>query len=262
MLSFNILVKRLWKQSWKILLKEDVFELIDPEKKKKYQSFIDKAIYKLKIEKKIIPLKSWIYIVPEPEDLHLNEIDLVEKYYFKLLKRYLVYFVWSEYYISGKKSLEFHLKDFSIPEKISIVNRKLNKRIKIGNYEIIFKTVTWKVGEKKTNLFARLYEYSQNIYLDNLPFKAANLELALVESAIIGVWEQWVDIELLSKTIKKYSKFLKKDILYTLWEYKFIMSFNRLKELSKNIDDEFYRLCLDIVKKNGGLFIWEWLRGF
>jgi hypothetical protein len=40
------------------------------------------------------------------------------------------------------------------------------------------------------------------------------------------------------------------------------MSFNRLKEISKTLDKDFSQLCLDIIKKNWGLFIWEGLRGF
>jgi hypothetical protein len=40
------------------------------------------------------------------------------------------------------------------------------------------------------------------------------------------------------------------------------MSFNRLKELSKGIDEQLYMIFLDIIKKNWGLFIGEGLRGF
>jgi hypothetical protein len=32
------------------MLKNDIFEIIDPEKKKEYQSKVDKTIYKLKNE--------------------------------------------------------------------------------------------------------------------------------------------------------------------------------------------------------------------
>jgi hypothetical protein len=38
------------------------------------------------------------------------------------------------------------------------------------------------------------------------------------------------------------------------------MAFNRLKELSKPIDNNLYLIFLDIIKKNGGLFIGEGLR--
>jgi hypothetical protein len=40
------------------------------------------------------------------------------------------------------------------------------------------------------------------------------------------------------------------------------MSFNRLKTLTKWVDEQLYMIFLDIIKKNGGLFIGEGLRGF
>jgi hypothetical protein len=39
------------------------------------------------------------------------------------------------------------------------------------------------------------------------------------------------------------------------------MSFNRLKELSRNINPELSKFFLEIIKKNWWLFIWEGLRG-
>jgi hypothetical protein len=53
-----------------------------------------------------------------------------------------------------------------------------------------------------------------------------------------------------------------KDIFYKIWKYKFVMSFNRLKEIAKHIDKDLYNVFLDVIKKNWGLFIWEGLRGF
>jgi hypothetical protein len=40
------------------------------------------------------------------------------------------------------------------------------------------------------------------------------------------------------------------------------MSFNRLKELSRWIDEWLYMIFLDIIKRNWGLFIGEGLRWF
>jgi hypothetical protein len=40
------------------------------------------------------------------------------------------------------------------------------------------------------------------------------------------------------------------------------MSFNRLKEIAKPINRELYWVFLDVIKKNGNLFIGEGLRGF
>ena len=66
----------------------------------------------------------------------------------------------------------------------------------------------------------------------------------------------------MTKILKKYKNSFNSEIFYKIWENKYIMSFNRLKELSKKVDEWLYMIFLDIVKINWGLFIWEGLRGF
>ena len=251
----------MFKKWWKVLFKNDIYEIIDPEKKSKYQNKIDKIVYRLKSEWVIINLKAWVYIVPDMEDQKLNKIDLIEKYYIKLLKKYISFYVSNSYYIWGTKALEIHNKNYSIPEKIFIINRNLNKKIKFWDYEIIFKTISWKINNKKINLYSRFSKFTTKKIIEDLEFKISNLELSLLESAIISDNINWFDISLINKTIKKYSKVLDKEIFYEIGKYKYIMAFNRLKELSKNIDKDLYLVFLDIIKKNWGLFIWEWLRG-
>lgn len=271
-MDFNKIVNKMFKKWWKVLFKEDIFEIIDPEKKAIYQNKVDKLIYRLRSEWIIINLKSGVYIVPDLEDSEMNIVDLTDKYYLKLLKKYITFYVWSSYYISWNKSLEIHNKDFSVPEKVFIINRSINKKIKFLNYEIIFKTIsckkspsnwpllrgmTWK---SNINLYSRFSKFSIKKNIENIDFKVSCLELALVESSIISDSNNPFDITLINKTIKKYKKVLNKNIFYEIWNYKYIMSFNRLKELSKNIDKDLYSTFLDIIKKNWWLFIWEWLR--
>jgi hypothetical protein len=185
---------------------------------------------------------------------------LIEKYYLKLLKKYIIREVWSHYYISGLKSLQFHMKDFSVPEKIYIITRSLNKKIKVGNYQIIFKTLSWKYQWKKLNLFSKFSAYNKLITINEIEFKTSWLELSLLESALVSDMYEWVDISILIKTIKKYWSVFESDIFHEIGKYKYNMSFNRLKEVSKTIDTELYNLFLDIIKKNWWCFVWEWLR--
>lgn len=262
MLDFNKIVQRLWTKWWKIVFKNDIFELIDPEKKAKNSVKVDKLIYKLKSMWIIVNLRAWVYIIPDIEDKNLNSIDLIDKYYLRLLKKYITYHVWSNYYISWRKSLEFHMKNSEIPEKIFIVNRSINKKIIIWNLEIIFKTISWTdLYWKKINLFSKMSEFIVTKKVDDLDFKISCLELSLVESSLVNDFELWVPVELINKTIKKYWKIMNTDIFYNIWKYKFIMGFNRLKEIAKPIDKKLYLVFLDIIKKNGWLFIWEWMRG-
>jgi len=262
MIDFNKIVQRLWTKWWKIVFKSDIFEIIDPEKKSIYMNKLNKIIYNLKSIWVIINIKAWVYIVPEDSDKDLNKIDLIDKYYLKLLKKYITYYVWSSYYISWRKSLEFHMKNYEIPEKIFIVNRLLNKKIKIWNLEIVFKTISWKNNSwKKINLYSKMSEFIVLKKIDNLDFKLSCLELSLIEAALVNDTELWVPVELLSKSIKKYNQVMNKDIFYKIWKYKFVMAFNRLKEIAKHLDRDLYEVFLDIIKKNWGLFIWEGLRG-
>lgn len=248
------------KKWWKVLFKEDIFEIIDPEKKFKYQNKVDKIIYRLKAESIIINLKAWVYIVPDLDDKNMNKVDLIDKYYLRLLKKYITFYVWSSYYISWNKALEIHNKDFSVSEKIFIINRSLNKKIKFMNYEIIFKTISSKKDNKKINLYSKFSRFIVKKNIDNIDIKISCLELSLVESALISDSNNPFNIALINKTIKKYKKVFDKNIFYSIWNYKYIMSFNRLKELSKNIDEDLYNVFLDIIKKNWWLFIGEWLR--
>ncbi len=261
MITFDKIVNKLLKKWWKVLWKEEIFKIIDPEQKSQYQKKVDNYIYRLKAEKIIFPIKSWVYIMPTADDRLLNEIDLIEKYFYPLVKKYISYYVWNQYCIIWQKSLEIHLKNYSISEKLYILTRNLDKKIKIWNKEIIFKTISGKSENKKINLFSKIYKNSQNKSFENIEIKVTSLEHAILETALMQENYGWVSVELLTQAIKKYSTILDDEIFKELGKYKYIMSFNRLKEISKSLDTDFSQLCLQIIKQNGWLFIWEWLRG-
>ncbi len=242
------------------MFKEDFFEFIDPEKKTIYQKKLDRLVYRLKSEGVILSIKAWVYVLPTLEDKKLNSIDLGEKYYYKLVQKYIRQYVWAQYYISGNKALEFHLKNYSIPEKLYIINRDLQKKIKFWNYEIIFKTLKWKQENKAINLYNKFSKYSQSWEIGEVSLKFSNLELSLVETALVSDSYEGINISLLNQAIKKYSKVVNLEVFYEIGKYKYIMSFNRLKEISRHINPELTKAFIDIIKKNGWLFIWEWLR--
>ncbi len=252
----------MWKKWWKILFKKDIFQIIDPECKPQYQSQIDKTIYRLRAQWVIIAIKPWVYIVPDSDDTHLNEVDLIEKYFLRLLKKYITHYLWSEYFISWSMALSFHLKNYGLPEKIYITNRSLSKKICVGPYEIVFKTVSWKHQWKKINLFSKLSQYSSPIELDGQLFKVAWLELSFLEAGLVSDTDKGVSFDVLNQWIKKYGNVLNTEVFYEIGKYKYAMSFNRLKEISRPLNTSLYQVFLDIIKKNGNLFIGEWLRGF
>ena len=111
-------------------------------------------------------------------------------------------------------------------------------------------------------MFSKFSCYVEYKNIDKIEFKVSNLELSLVEACVLNDINESLDIVLLKKVLKKYAQNFDNSIFYEIGKYKYIMSFNRLKELSKWIDEQLYMIFLDIIKKNGGLFIGEGLRGF
>lgn len=132
------------------------------------------------------------------------------------------------------------------------MTRSTNKKVKIGDYEIIFKTISGKDnGGKKINLFSKFSKYCDIKVLDDREFKVSALELSLLESALVSDSEEGLDIQIINKALKKYKTVIRYDILQDIGKYKYIMSFNRLKELSRQISPELSDICLEIIKTNG-----------
>jgi hypothetical protein len=260
MLDFNKIVNKLSKKKWKIIFKTDIFNLIDPDLNKKNNTKVAKIIYRLLGEKKILKIRNWVYIIPLPEDFSLNEIDLIEKYFFSLVKKYISKEVSSYYFISWDKALEFNLRDLSIRDKIYVINRNINKKIKIWDYEIIFKTITSNKNWKKINLYNKFSKFTKTFEVDNITLRASNLELALLESCTLNDIYEDLDLVKIKKALKKYKKVLDKDILDNIIKYKYIVWANRLKELSKTIDKDLSDLFLELIKNNWGNFVGRSLR--
>jgi hypothetical protein len=60
------------------------------------------------------------------------------------------------------------------------------------------------------------------------------MELSLIESCVLNdINESSLDIPLLKRVLKKYAQTFDSSIFYEIAKYKYVMSFNRLKELSR-----------------------------
>jgi len=153
------------------------------------------------------------------------------------------------------------MKDMSIPERIYITTRSVNKKIKLWWYEIVFKTLSWRYQWKKINLYGKFSEYRKEISIEGMDFKISGLELALLEAALVEDMYEWVDVWLLVRTIKKYGAVFNRSTFNEIGKYKYNMSYNRLKEISKTINIDLYNIFLDIIKKNWWCFVGEGLRG-
>lgn len=256
--DFNKIVNKLLKKRWKILFKDDFFDEFFLWEKDWNETKVSKLIYRLSSEWIIKKIKNWVYLIPKKEDEKLNEVDLLDKYILKLVKKYITYNVRNEYYITWKKSLELHMRNYYFGDKIFVMNRNLNKKITVWDIQIIFKTVKG----KDVNLFSRLSKFTTTHEIEGLKFKSSNLELALLENCLSDASLDDFDLAFVQKVLKKYRKVLNLNNFEELAKLRFITSINRLKEVSKLVDDDLYVFFLGLIKKNWNIFLGEKIRGF
>jgi intein/homing endonuclease len=57
--------------------------------------------------------------------------------------------------------------------------------VKVGDYEIIFKTISGTEKGKKVNLFSKFSKFIEIKQIDDIDFKISSLELALLQSALV-----------------------------------------------------------------------------
>lgn len=257
-MDFNKIVDKMLKKRWKVFFNEDISELFFPGEREENYDKISKLVYKLNSEGVIKKIKNWVYIIPDKDDSKLNEVDLIDKYTLKLIKKYISYNVRNEYFITWKKSLELHMKNYYFWDKIFVINRNLNKKIIIWDTQIIFKTVKW----KDENLYSKLSKFTTTHDIEWLKFKSSCLELSLLESALTGDSLENLDIIFIQKVLKKYKKVLNFENFEKLAKMRYITPINRLKEISKLVDDDLYKFFLELIKKNWNIFLWEKIRGF
>ena len=251
----NTFVKKILKNKHKIL---DIEKLKKMYQDIDMQAYSDKKLYKqiyyAKNKWLLISLKKDLFYVKsfeEDEDVD----DIINKFYWKLLKKYLKEQYWNDYFIWGIKSLEILNNNFYISDKISIINpykraeEVLLKWKKILN--IIYK-IKWYNNLKSFKIYKKQIE---KIYVDGNMFFVANYELALLESlySISAEDERYV-IELVKKNIRKNYKKINLDVFeYFLRNGKYGSSIKKLYNISLWIRPDFAEKIKNILKR------WYWI---
>jgi len=250
MITFDKIVHKLWKQMWKIFSIEDIWDIFDPDYSiwnKKHKTEIYKIIYRLKSSNVIFPLKNWLYYINN--GLDVREIDIIDNNYWQIVQKIIKDESEWNYFIWWNKSLELHLKDYSIQNKLIVYTKDIQKTVQINsNYLIMFKTFKPWVSSKKFS-FNYLKQYLSKIQINNINFLVAWEELALLDSLLLADNKLWIDNYLILKYLKKFEKYLSREKLWEIVRIKYISAINRLRIITQNNKlDNLYKICLDIIK--------------
>lgn len=245
---FNIVVKRVMKYKNKLTdidaMKKVIQNILDTDYS---DAKMYKMIYYLKNKEYILNLKKNIFFVKDPEKKYTEE-QLLEMFYWNLVKKHCKDFLKGKRYIGGVKALEFNTSSFDIPEELLIINEyKQATETVIFNKQALFKTY----GSGEKNIFPFFFKFTRRIYIGKNTFDIANLELSILEALYNQsmVSKNYTE-ELIKKVIRKNMKTLDT----TIWEQilrnnKHHSSINRLYKLSLAIDPEFSEKIKNIIKR-------------
>ena len=243
----NIIVKKLLKNKWKIITIEQlkkIFQDLEADK-----TFYKKIFY-LKNRWYLISIKKDLFFVKEPET-EIDEEEVIEKFYWKILKQHLKENFWNKYFIGGIKALEIWNNNFDIPEKLIIINPYKRSTQTLLKEKKVFNT-TYKIKNLDLDKSFRYFKkQTTSIDIDGKKFNVANYELSLLESLYSPTMlEEKYVIELIKKNIRKNAKRINPEIFeYFLKVGKYGSACKKLYEISLWINPSFADKLKQILLK-------------
>lgn len=259
MISFDKVVKKLWKIEGAIVNIDDISDITDPDFRKKplMKRFTTyKVLYRLKAFNIITPIRQWLYFVSNGKSIDIDEI--LEDRYWSVVKKILSRETGGEYFLSGNKALEILMKDYSTPKKLLVSWKEPTKNLQISDsYTLSIRPVTSGKKTGNRNIFSLFNVYTQSIEIAGTKLSIACPELALLDALFVHDNSNGIDRYLVEKFLKRSGKMLKRTILWELVSLKYITSINRLREIAKNTKNTpLYEMCIDIIKQEwGGCFV-------
>ena len=245
---FDTVVKKILKYKNKIIeiqkIKGIVQDILDTDysEKKTY-----KMIYYLKNRWYIESLKKDIFFVKNPEKIY-TENQLIDQFYRTILKKHCNDYLKSKWYIGGLKALELNISSFDISDEIIIVNIYKQSTEKVmGDKQVLFKI--YESNNKK--LFPIFYKHTKKVYIQEMPFTIANIELAILEALYNqSVVNKNYAEELIKKIIRKNAKHLNTKV----WEdciknNKHHSAINKLYKITQTIDPTLAETIKTLIKK-------------
>jgi hypothetical protein len=214
---------------------------------------IAQHIYALKNMGLLVSIRSGMYyVVGGEKEKNISTETILDIHYWQIAKKIIRDTIGkSEYVIGGSKSLEIHIRDYSLPTQLVVYTQGITRRIRISDrYSIVFRTLHTGAKSGHKNMYNILSTYSQMTDIDGVSLRVCTPELAILDTLTIHDQETGILEDILRKYIHRYEKNIDRDILGKLVQMRYIRAVNRLREISKNYGyTHVYEICVDVIKK-------------
>lgn len=208
-----------------------------------------KIIHLLKNKDILWSIKKEFFYIKNPKK-EINEYELEQQFYRKLLKKHCKKYCNNERYIGAITALEINFQGTipDIPERITICNKKKQaKEIVIFEKEVLFK----KYEVRGKNIFTTFTQNTKKIQSSWGLLPYANMELSIIESLYNLDKSNSTYIEnLIIKTLKKHKKqYDLKNLESIIKLGKFNSAVNRFFKLIKPIFPDLSEEVKKLIKK-------------
>jgi len=241
-MDFNKIVQKMRKKWQKLWSLSDIEAYGKDSKSESKISTTYKLVHRLVVAGVLTSIRKGMYLWDmggklDPED-----------YYWPLVKKIIAEnYLWKGIII-GEKALAFWLRDYSLPESLSIAVPKNTGKIAIlGDYKIIAQDI-----RSVKSLYPRIKDHATRLRIEETELLVTAPEHAILEALTTRTGNDIADTTLLERWLKKNGSTLRESVFADFIPHKYISATNRLKYLSHDLGMmTLYEMMVRLIDREG-----------
>ena len=172
-----------------------------------------------------------------------------EDFYWPILKKVIAENYLGQGIITGVKALAFGLRDYSLPETISVaVPKDAAKLALLGEYRLVSQDV--RTGKK--SLYPLIKKYASRIEVGGVQVMVTAPEHAFLEALTTRTGIDINDTALIERWLKKNASSLREEVFAEFIPHKYISATNRLKYLAADVEIKpLYEMMVRLIDNQG-----------
>lgn len=233
-------MRKKWQKLWSLADIEEYAEVGEGSVKK---SSVYKLIHRLVSTGVLVSIRKGMYL------WNMGEKWDPEDFYWPILKKVIAEnYLWQGVII-GDKALAFGLRDYSLPETISVaVPKEAAKLALLGDYQL----VTQAIRAGKKSLYPLIKKHATRITIEEIQLMVTAPEHALLEALTTRPGIDINDTALIERWLKKNASSLREEVFAEFIPHRYISATNRLKYLATDIEIKpLYEMMVRLIDNQG-----------
>lgn len=185
--------------------------------------------------------------------MYLSNIDGKldpEDFYWPIVKKIIAENYLGQGIIIGEKALAFGLRDYSLPDTLSIVVPKDARKLAIlGRYMLVANHIR---AGKKSSLYPLIRKHSHRIGIEGTQLLVTAPEHALLEALTTRTGSDISDTSIIERWLKKNATSLRESVFAEFIPNRYISATNRLKYLASDLGmTPLYEMMVRLIDHQG-----------